>query len=286
MNRDDIIDAHAMALELGAWASGETRAYRVTDVATKAHPADLVTELDRGIERHVRAVVGARFPEHAFVGEEYGGTAAPDRPTWYLDPVDGTTNLANGVPWTSFSLALAIGDRPLLGVVADPWRGIVFDALAGEGARRNGEPLLVGDTAVLQGGVVSTELAGHEPWLGMHEFSRALTERFCTLRVMGSGTLTLVGPAAGRGSAAVVHRFSPIDHLAAVLIAHEAGAVVLDEQGSRSLFPRTGGVLVAAPRVADEAFSVWAHARGLAASAPESAAASSHAQFPEAATHV
>lgn len=263
MNAEELTAAHTVALDLGAWASAETRAHRVVDVTTKAHPADLVTELDRAIERRVRAVVAERFPEHAFVGEEYGGSAVAGRPTWYLDPVDGTTNLANGVPWTSFSLALAIDDRPLLGVVADPWRNIVFDAHTGGGARQNGEPLHVGDAATLRGGVVGTELAGHEAWPGMLEFSRALTERFCTLRVMGSGTLTLLGPAAGRGSAAVVHRFSPIDHLAAVLIADEAGAVVLDEEGRRSLFPRAGGVLVAAPCVADEAFAVWAGARAL-----------------------
>ncbi|MBF4562661.1 inositol monophosphatase [Microbacterium sp. VKM Ac-2870] len=262
MNADELAAAHAIALDLGAWASAETRAYRVSDVDTKAHPADLVTELDRAIERRVRAVIAERFAEHAFVGEEYGGSPVAGKPTWYLDPVDGTTNLANGVPWTSFSLALAIDDRPLLGVVADPWRDIVFDARAGEGARQNGEPLHVGDTATLRGGVVSTELAGHEAWPGMLEFSRALTERFCTLRVMGSGTLTLLGPAAGRGSAAVVHRFSPIDHLAAVLIAHEAGAEVWDEAGRPSLFPAYGGVMVAAPGVADELFGAWHMALG------------------------
>jgi fructose-1,6-bisphosphatase/inositol monophosphatase family enzyme len=253
----DLAAAHAMALDLAAWAAERIRSYQVTDVATKANPADLVTELDRSIERHVRDTVRLRFPEHAFVGEEYGGQSAPGRPTWYLDPVDGTTNLANGIPWVAFSLALAVDDEPLVGVVADPWNHAVFDAVAGSGARRDGMPFTIPPRPALTGGVVGSELAGHEAWSGMPELARALASRFCTLRIMGSGTLTLLGPAAGRGAGAVIHRFSAVDHLAACLIASEAGASVLGEDGRPTLFPRAGGILVAAPEVGAELAELW-----------------------------
>ncbi|WP_349865011.1 inositol monophosphatase [Leifsonia sp. WHRI 6310E] len=257
MTPDDILAARTLALELGAWASAETRSHRVVSVSTKANPADLVTELDRSIELRVRDVVLDRFPGHAFVGEEFGGTAIGGRPTWYLDPVDGTTNLANGLPWTAFSLALAIDDRPLIGVIADPWHDAIFDAIAGQGARRDGDTLTIRSGASLRGGVVGSELAGHLTWPGMSELSQRLTDAYCTLRVMGSGTLTLLGPAAGRGSGAIIHRFSPIDHLAATLIAHEAGATVLDRTGRPALFPAEGGILVAAPDIAAELFELW-----------------------------
>ena len=272
MTPDDLLAARSLALELAAWAAAETRSHRVTSISTKADPADLVTELDRSIELRVRERVLARFPDHAFVGEEYGGAASPGHPTWYLDPVDGTTNLANGIPWTAFSLALAVDDGPLVGVVADPWHDAVFDAIAGQGARRNGDALRVaggastaggsaacgsGSPSALSGGVVGSELAGHRAWPGMSELSHRLTDAYCTLRVMGSGTLTLLGPAAGRGTGAIIHRFSPIDHLAATLIAHEAGAVVLGQDGRSTLFPAEGGVLVAAPAAAEELYGMW-----------------------------
>lgn len=257
MSPEELVAAHALACELGRWAIAQTKSHRVTTVSIKSDPADLVTELDRSIERHVREQVQRRFPDHAFVGEEYGGHAVAGRPTWYLDPVDGTTNLANGIPWTAFSLAVAIDDRPLAGVVADPWRQVLFDAIAGAGARRNGVALTLRAGASLAGGAVGSELAGHRAWPGMLEFSRALSAEFCTLRIMGSGTLTLLGPAAGRGVGGVVHRFNPIDHLAAVLIAHEAGAAVLGEDGGPTLFPSAGGILVAAPEVSDELFRLW-----------------------------
>jgi myo-inositol-1(or 4)-monophosphatase len=248
---------YATALELARWAVDTTARLSLGDIGRKSNPADLVTDADTAIERHVRAVVAERFPDHAFVGEEYGGSARPGVPTWYLDPVDGTTNLANGMPWSSFSLALAIDDRPLLAVVADPWRHQIFDARAGGGARLDGQVLQVRADTALAGGIVSTELNGHRPWPGMPDFCDGLSRRYCTVRVMGSGTLTLAGVAAGRSAGAVVGGFGAEDHLAAALIAHEAGAVVLDESGIPTLFPDSGGMLIAAPAVADELFELW-----------------------------
>lgn len=263
--RDLLREALEVARDLAKFAISYTSRADLGEVRTKANAADLVTEVDIAIERVVRRVIGERFPDHNFVGEEFGGSAGADRPCWYLDPVDGTTNLANGIPWNSFSLALVIDGAPMVGVVADPWRGEIFEALHGAGAFLNGEELKLGKPAnvggdSLAGSVVSTELAGHLPWQGFYPFLTLLGESACTLRVMGSGTLTVTGVAAGRGAGAVIHSFGPVDHLAGVLISREAGAKVLDEDGNDNLFPAEGGVLVAHPEVADELYRIWRQA--------------------------
>jgi myo-inositol-1(or 4)-monophosphatase/deoxyribonuclease-2 len=277
--------ARLVARELANWAVGYVRKHNVTTVATKANPADHVTEIDLAIERVVRAVISAQFPGHCFVGEEFGGEAQTDKPCWYLDPVDGTANLANGMPWTSFSLALVVDGAPVVGVVADPWRGLVVEAEAGSGAWANGIRLCLdkpdavtcpttgpGAAVVaaprmgpapdpLRGAMVSTELAAHAAWPGMLPMLDALSQRYCTMRIMGSGTLTIAGIALGHGIGAVIGSFGPVDHLAAVLIVREAGGVVLDEQGHDTLFPASGGVLAAANRpAADALYGVWREA--------------------------
>ena len=248
--------ALAVALEAAERAATIVRTTPVGRVETKRHAADHVTEVDRTTERMVRALVDERLPGHTVVGEEYGGTAG-DGPTWFCDPVDGTTNLSAGLPWTSFSLALAVGTDPLVGVVADPWRGEVMQAVAGRGCRIGDRLSQPPAGHSLTGGVVLTEWAGYRPWPGLLALLDRLSGLLCTTRLMGSSTLTLAHPAAGRTLGGVVGEFHPEDHLAAALLCSEAGLAVLDESGQPTLFPPTGGMLVARRGVADELYELW-----------------------------
>jgi myo-inositol-1(or 4)-monophosphatase len=259
--------ARDIAIALAREAIEHVRTMPLGRIDTKKNPADHATDIDRAIERRVREVIGAQFPLHAFVGEEYGGAAGDGIPCWYLDPVDGTANLANGIPWTSFSLALVEEGVPVVAVVADPWRELIVDAAAGEGAWVAGRRLDLHSDAEpsatpLSGSIVSTELAGHRPWDGLPGFIDSLAEQFCTTRIMGSGTLAVAGVALGHGAGAVISAFGPEDHLAAMLIVKEAGGVVLDETGRDTLFPSVGGIFAARDRhSADAIMDVWRSAR-------------------------
>lgn len=257
----DLEKAMVIARDLGRWAILVASSMDPGEISLKKNPADIVTEIDVMIEVHVREVISANFPGHNFVGEEMGGQFVGDTPTWYLDPIDGTTNFANRMPWNSFSLALAFNRTPLVSVVCDPWRNSLFEAQAGNGAKLNGRELNVEDQSgienPLSSRIVSTELAAYQPWPGMLELLDELAKNFCTMRIMGSGTLTLVGVAASRGVGAVIGQYSPIDHLAAVLIVHEAGGAVLDEDGNVNLFPASGGILCATQAAAKPLFDIW-----------------------------
>ena len=257
----DLDKAMVIARDLGKWAILVASSMDPGEISLKENPADIVTEIDVMIEAHVREVISANFPGHNFVGEEMGGQFVRDTPTWYLDPIDGTTNFANRVPWNSFSLALAFNRTPLVSVVCDPWRNSLFEARAGKGAKLNGRELHVEDQGdidnPLSSRIVSTELAGWKPWPGMLGLLDELAKNFCTMRIMGSGTLTLVGVSASRGVGAVIGQYSPIDHLAAVLIVHEAGGAVLDEDGNVNLFPESGGILCATQAASRPLYDIW-----------------------------
>lgn len=251
-------EEYDVALELAEWASARIAGARPVEVSTKAHDADHVTETDREVERYVREVLNERFPDQAVVGEEFGGRAAPSGgATWYLDPVDGTTNYASGVPWSSFSLALVDASGPALGVVADPYRREILHARRGDRALRNGVPIRCRRTETLRGEIVTTEWAGYRPWPGMPTFLERLSESLCSTRIMGSTALSLASVAAGRAAGCVIGTYQPIDGLAAAFIAERAGAVALDESGARTVFPAKGGILVAAPGVADVLWRAW-----------------------------
>ncbi len=256
----DIDRAMVVARDLGKWSAMVCRFMSPGEMTLKANAADIVTAVDLMIETHVREVISANFPGHNFVGEEQGGVFIADTPSWYLDPVDGTTNFANGMPWSSFSLSLAHNRTPLLGVITDPWRDKVFEAERGKGAKCNGVAMTIEVQDAenpLSSRIVATELAAHKPWPGMLNLLEQLAENFCTMRIMGCGTLTLGGVAANHSVGAVIGEYSPIDHLAAALIVYEAGGAVLDEKGEVNLFPESGGILCATQAASKPLYKIW-----------------------------
>nr|WP_203615042.1 inositol monophosphatase [Streptomyces sp. SID13726] len=245
-----------VALELADWAAETIRRPRdpADEVREKDGPADIVTATDEAVERHVRETLARAFPGHGIVGEEYGTTlGAADAPHWVVDPVDGTTNYAHGLGWCSFSLGLAAADgTPLLGVVADPWRGETFSAVRGAGAHLNGVRTHAAAHTTLTGHAFLTEWAAHAHWPGMDALLAELADRHCTVRVMGSTALSLAQVAAGRATAAAIGSFHAVDGLPALLIAQEAGAVALPE-----LPDHNEPLLLAAPGAAEEAAALW-----------------------------
>ncbi len=264
INPLDLERATSLAITLGKWAIMVCQWMSPGEILTKANPADLVTEVDLFIEKHAREMILANFPTHNIVGEEFGGTYLSDTPTWYIDPVDGTTNFANRTPWSSFSLSLAVGREPLVAVTIDPWRNKLFHALKESGSYINGEkinlPVAPPSENPLAGRVVLTELAGSRPWRGMDSFLASLGDHHCTMRIMGAGTLTLTSVSANYGIGAVVDQFSPIDHLAAALIAKESGCSVLNEKGEEDLFPVEGGLLIVQPLAREALSKIWLEA--------------------------
>ena len=250
----------ALADELAAFAAARIVAERprADQIATKANAADWVTETDLAVERHVRAAVQERFPGHGMIGEEYGASEA-ERPaaTWYVDPVDGTTNFVHALPWSSFSLAVADEAGAAVGVVVDPYRRETISAVRGRGARIGGAPVRCSPAETLTGGIVLTEMLAQSLWDGLPELLGGLSAAGCVTRIMGSNALSLASVGAGRAVAAVIGSFGPIDCLAGSLIAREAGAVVLPDP------PQPGRRIVcAAPGVVDALVDVLDGVRG------------------------
>jgi fructose-1,6-bisphosphatase/inositol monophosphatase family enzyme len=222
-----------------------------------------VTETDLAIERFVRDAIGERFPAHRIDGEEFGVTGGDDAPaTWFLDPVDGTTNYVHGLPVSSFSICVADEAGAAAALVADPYRRETLSAVRGRGALRNGSPTRCSEATSLMGGIVLTEFTAQTVWSGMAELMEALSAAGCVTRIMGSNAFSVSSVAAGRAVATIIGRFNRGDCLGGTLIAAESGARVL----AASNPPRDGETLVcAAPGVVEELFAVWPDAPAVAA---------------------
>jgi myo-inositol-1(or 4)-monophosphatase len=195
---------------------------------------DLVTEADRASEERIVAEVRRVFPDHAILAEEGGRQGAGSGPLWVIDPLDGTTNFANGLPIWSVSIALMEDGVPVVGVVLDPSRGECFTAARGGGAFRNGERISVSGCDDLDRAVLVTGFpydVRTSPVNNLDHFANfARTAR--AVRRLGSAAIDLCWVAAGRFDGFWELKLKPWDLAAGVLLVEEAGGRLARFDGS------------------------------------------------------
>lgn len=194
----------------------------------KATIKDLVTETDGAVESLLRKSLGALVPEAAFLGEEGSPEQGLLGLTWVVDPVDGTTNFAHGVPFMATSVALCLDGVPLLGLVNLPLMGELFTAAKGQGAWLNGEPIHVSEVGELVAALVATgfpyRIEGHKDAI-LRQLSKAMPATQGVRRA-GAAALDLAFVACGRYDAFFEFSLNAWDTAAGVLLIQEAGGRV------------------------------------------------------------
>lgn len=194
---------------------------------------DLVTEGDREAERVILGMIRERFPDHAVVAEESGAHAGQAPARWIVDPLDGTTNYAHGLPIFAVSIALEVDGRLQVGVVYNPATGEKFTARRGRGAARNGRPLRVSQTQELGRSLLVTGFA-----YNVRRTAETNLDHFANflgtaqgLRRLGSAALDLCYVAAGAFDGYWETQLNLWDLAAGWLIVEEAGGKVTDLLG-------------------------------------------------------
>ena len=123
-----------VALQAADIAADMMRTRRPTKL-TEKNDRDLVSDVDLAIERQVREHLADASPGIGFLGEEEGQSGGPAGGwLWTLDPIDGTSNFAHGIPLCATSLALLHDGCPVLGVIDAPFLGLRYHAREGYGA--------------------------------------------------------------------------------------------------------------------------------------------------------
>ncbi|MBC7870745.1 MAG: inositol monophosphatase, partial [Chitinophagaceae bacterium] len=178
--------------------------------------------------------IKARFPDHHIIGEEGGAMGAPaddSAYTWYIDPLDGTTNFANRIPIFATSIALTDRDmNPIVGVVYNPISGEMFSAAKGFGTTLNDKPIHVSRAETLEQSVLCSGFPYDQatnPDNNLDEWGR-FAVRTRGLRRLGSAALDLCFVAAGRLDGYWEQQLNPWDYLAGQLCVMEAGGIVTD----------------------------------------------------------
>lgn len=225
----------ASALEAAAAAGIILRQFwgKTLAVQEKSHPGDLVTMADRNAEERIIEFLHDRYPTHAILAEESGAKYKSKTPgenefTWAIDPLDGTTNYVHQFPMVSVSIALLLGEEPIVGVVFNPITGELFHATRGGGAFLDALPMKVSAVSEISQSLLATGFA-YDRTVNVNnnlaEFSK-LTLLSQGVRRMGSAALDLAYVAAGRLDGYWETNLQPWDVAAGSLLVREAGGLV------------------------------------------------------------
>jgi myo-inositol-1(or 4)-monophosphatase len=229
---------------------------------------DLVTDADRASEEAVLGFLARRFPGSAVVAEESGtrgavGGEAGDGLQWFVDPLDGTTNYAHGVPHFAVNVAVADANGIAAGATLDPLRGESYLAGRGEGAWMGGDRLHVSDTGDLKRALLCTGFPydiqeDPDPLLRLF---RAYIQRARAVRRFGAAALDLAYVASGRFDGFWEAKLKPWDVAPGILLVREAGGQVADFLGGEDVL--YGGTICAAnPALQRRLLEVLAEVRG------------------------
>ena len=196
----------------------------------KKGATDLVTQADIESEKAIIRTIRKHFPDHTIIAEESGLNQGIPRYQWIVDPLDGTTNFAHHLALCCISIAFAIEDRIVVGIIFNPMTDELFTATDKNGAFLNKRPIFVSETPTVSDSLLVTGF----PYDFKDIFDPVMT-RFgnCLnaaqgIRRLGSAALDLCYVACGRFDAFWEQKLNPWDTAAGYLIAKEAGAGVTD----------------------------------------------------------
>ena len=215
---------------------------------------DFVTNVDKTAEEEIIYQIQKAWPEHNILGSN-----GKSDTTWYIDPLDGTTNFVRGIPHFSVSIACVQNGRIEHAVIYDPIRREEFVASRGRGASLNGVRLRVSDRHTFNGALIGTGVpyrASQQPF--MHDYMKCL-EHFAAngsgIRRAGSAALDLAYVAAGRLDAFWEYGLHPWDVAAGLLLVQEAGGLTADFKGGDT-YLKTGNIVCGNPKLFKELLKV------------------------------
>jgi myo-inositol-1(or 4)-monophosphatase len=247
--------AHRAALRATALARKAIADRDLADfeLRPKGAAGDVVSSADIESERLIVAEIHHAFPEHRIVSEEGGGVDAASEWTWLVDPLDGTNNVALGLPLYGSCVTLCHRGEAVVAAIYVAHEDVTYSAIRGGGAFRDGTPIRICHQVLPQHATVS--------WINGYAVTpdddlavRAqalLARRFKRLLNLWSPSVDWSLLVSGHTGALVAYKNEPEDLLCGVLIAAEAGARLTDLDGHQVSDVRAAdGIVVAAPNVA------------------------------------
>ncbi|XP_042366641.1 inositol monophosphatase 1-like [Plectropomus leopardus] len=209
-------------------------------VSTKSTTVDLVTKTDERVEKIIIGSLKAEFGEkHCYIGEESVAEGKPcvltDKPTWIIDPVDGTTNFVHGFPFVAVSIAFAVDKKLEFGVIYSCLEDKMYRARKGMGAFCDDVAIEVSDVKDITKSIIISEHGTDRSKDKVTKIFNTMQKILCIpvhgLRGSGTAATNMCLVATGAVEAFFEIGIHCWDIAAGAVIVKEAGGVLLDVDG-------------------------------------------------------
>jgi myo-inositol-1(or 4)-monophosphatase len=200
----------------------------------KTNEKNLVTEIDKKSEKAIMDFISKKYPSHAILAEESGEHKQDSEYLWVIDPLDGTTNFAHGLPIFSVSIGVMKKNEIVAGVVYDVMQNIYYSAEKGSGAFANAKKINVSNNDKLGLVVLVTGFPYNITDNPDNAFERfaSLTKKSRGMRRLGSAAIDFAYVARGVFDGFWEVSLHPWDMCAGKLLVEEAGGLVTDFYGN------------------------------------------------------
>ena len=249
------IDRYAKSLIKEAGHKIRVSFFSTIDIDSKADANDLVTNIDRDIERFFISRIKRDFPEHRIFGEEGFGDEIDtlDGVIWMLDPIDGTMNFIHQKRNFAISLGIYLDGIGMLGYIYDVMNDDFYHAAKDEGAYYNDERLATLENTPLEEAIIGVNASWVAPNRRIEHMPIAEMVHKCRgTRSYGSAAMELAYVASGRIDAYLSLRLSPWDIAGGMIIAREVGAIATNMKGEAPHLLGQDTFIVAKPGLHDE----------------------------------
>ena len=232
-----------------------------SDIHSKEGPANFCTEYDTANQRFLISEFGTIIPEASYFGEEdtAGNTRCiTDGYTFFIDPIDGTTNFMFGYDHSCVSVGLAYDAKIVAGWVYDPYTDEMYKAFRGEGAYLNGRRVNIENRGLSEGiaafGCARYNDGGIDRMLTV---VRELFMRAIAIRNGGSAALDISRVAKGSNVSYFELLLQPYDYAAASIIVEESGGKICQMDGKIITLDRPCSIIAGTEKAVSEVIEIY-----------------------------
>ncbi|GGL45022.1 inositol monophosphatase family protein [Sporolactobacillus putidus] len=225
------------------------------EVSCKSAHNDLVTNMDKEIEKFLVGKIKEYYPGHKIVSEEGFGDApdSTDGILWYLDPIDGTINFVMQQRFFAISIGVYENGSGRAAFIYDVMVDELFHCLAGNGAYRNDVRLAPLKKVEVEDALIDLSATWIKPNRRIDQDVLTEIVRRCSgTRAYGSASIELAYVAAGLIDAYFTMRLSPWDFGAGLILIHEVGGVATRADGTAIDTLSRTSILAAGPALHEE----------------------------------